>query len=321
MDVETGYDFDDILLIPHCGNVNTSDEVDLSYEPLDLALPIIASPMKGIVGVNLIEKLSWLGGIGILHRFYDDKEKWSQDIDYLHKYCMGYKFGFAVGMNDFIEDQIIWGIERGAKLVCLDVANGYTEAVRDRIIYLRELIDNHNPEVLLIGGNVVTFDGAEALYDAGADLVRVGIGSGALCTTRKMVGVGYPQLSALKNCLPCQAQLISDGGVRTAADIVKALACGANLVMIGTLFASCYESDNDGEIYGMASRKLQEEYFQNVRSIEGISAKVEKTQSLEDLLDQLVWNMKHAFTYLGVQDINELQVNAEFVTTGKGTLR
>lgn len=321
MDVETGYDFDDVLLVPRCGDVNTSEEVDLSYAPLDLKLPIIASPMKGIVGVDLITELSRKGGLGILHRFYDDKQLWMNDIIKLSNTCYKYNFGFAVGMNDFTDGEIIEGIGIGAKLVCLDVANGYTEAVQTKLAHLRKIIDQHYSDVWLIGGNVVTLDGAEELYDAGADLVRVGIGSGALCTTRKMVGVGYPQLSALKNCLPCQAQLISDGGVRTAADIVKALACGANLVMIGTLFASCYESDNDGEIYGMASRKLQEEYFQNVRSIEGISAKVEKTQSLEDLLDQLVWNMKHAFTYLGVQDINELQVNAEFVTTGKGTLR
>lgn len=326
MKVIKGYDFDDVLLVPCQSKVNSRDEIDLSfnYKDLHLTVPIIASPMKGIVGTEIIKKLSELGGIGILHRFYEDKNKWFEDIKFLHNECSNW--GFSIGMNGFHGREIFGGLYAGASIICIDVANGYTDAVARKVEEVRSLIEKCGVCTLLMAGNVVTYyGGVLSLINAGADIIRVGIGSGGLCTTRNMTGVGYPQLSAVDECnrpfYRNNYKIASDGGIRNASDIVKALACGADLVMIGSLFASCYESENSGIIYGMASQKIQEEYFHNVKSVEGIEKEVEKIQPLEKLINDLTWNMKSAYTYMNAKNTVELQKNAKFITVGKGTLK
>ena len=163
-------------------------------------------------------------------------------------------------------------------------------------------------------GNVVTARGFDALSDAGADIVRVGIGNGSLCTTTKVTGVGMPQLSAISDCVKSEnfyretlpVYLAADGGIRYAGDIVKALAFGADVVMIGSLFGSTFESAHKGVIRGMASKTLQEDYYHTVKSIEGIEKAQPKTISVEDLMEQLSWGIKSAMTYLNASTIYDL---------------
>src|SRR4030067_440148 len=332
--MQKGLDFDDVLIKPVPSTVNSRDDVDLSVDLgiLKLKIPIIASPMKGIVSPELIIRLSELGGIGILHRFYDDYNEWAHIIvSKLEKEAEN--FGAAVGLNNKFYPEVL---ASGAKIICIDIANGYI----DSILKYAETIANHittcNYKCLLMAGNVATSEGASDLFNVGVNLVRVGIGSGQLCTTRNVTGVGIPQITAIQHCYQTLFNyskaptfvneklewefprhnnrfLVADGGTRNSGDIVKALAAGADVVMLGSLLGKTKESAHNGTIYGMASRRLQEEYFSGVKSVGGIEKEAEKTHTLEELIDEISWGIKSACTYLNARNINELRKNAEFI--------
>lgn len=323
INMERGYDFDDLLLVPIASSIDSRKDVSLAvkFSHLNLDIPIAVSPMKGIVGKELIVEMSKLGGIGILHRFYDDdKDLFMSDLQYIYDNSKDGNFGMSVKLDSNFEMR--FGFAMGAKILCIDVANGYLDLVKRYVDRVRNYRDKEAYKTLIMAGNVVTPEGVLGLYDAGADLVRVGIGSGQLCTTRNYTGVGYPQLSAIKNCskrLP--GKIVADGGIRNSGDAVKALACGANLLLIGSLFGRTNESAHNGIIYGMASRKLQEEYYHSVKSVEGMEKKVEKDTSLKDFLDEFTWGMKSAFTYLNARNISELRENANFIEVGTGSIK
>ena len=311
-----GLEFDDVLLIPQPSTINSRDEVDISVKLSDfltLEVPIVASPMKGITGVDMIEQMNNLGGIGILHRFYDSNTIFNKDLNYLEDKVVN--FGVAIGLND-------WGkanrsLEAGAKIICVDVANGYLENVQEFVSLIKNRINDGGFESLIMAGNVCEWQGAIRLQGAGADIIRIGIGTGHLCTTRTVTGVGVPQLTALQNAKLSTSKLIADGGIRTSGDAVKSFVFGADLVMLGTLLASTYASSNNGIIYGMASRKLQGEYYHVTKSVEGISKQVEKPyQSLKDFIDEFVYGIKSACTYLDANNLSELK-SVEYIEVNK----
>jgi IMP dehydrogenase len=177
--------------------------------------------------------MSKLGGIGILHKFYEDTKVWEQDIISLR----GINFGAAVGLNEDKKSQI--AINSGAKILCIDVANGYLESVLNFTLRTADYIAKGNFGTFLMVGNVVTADGAQNLRMAGADMVRVGIGSGNLCTTRNVTGVGMPQLTALSLTSSINIRdhyygeydtiIVADGGIRNSGDAVKAFVFGADV--------------------------------------------------------------------------------------------
>lgn len=320
MKITQGYELDDLLLVPQPSQVNSREDVDLSVhiKNFSLSIPIIASPMKGIVGIELIEKIGELGGIGILHRFYNDPVERMKDLDTLADH--GCKFGVAVGLNDDFYKE---AIEEGASIILVDVANGYLESVYNFTGKIYDFISKYaftgiNDDCLLMAGTVATSEGARRLADAGADLVRVGLGSGQLCTTRKNTGIGVYQATALDDCSYVDVGIVADGGIKNSGDAVKALALGADMVMIGSLFANCFESDHNGKIAGMASKEFQEQYYGEVKkSVEGIQKDAVKQVSLEDMLKEFTWNMRSGFTYCNAQHIQALQIKAEFITRGE----
>jgi len=320
-----GYDFDDLLLIPQPSKVNSRTEVSLevNFPNMKLDFPIVASPMKGIVGKELIVGMSQLGGIGILHRFHPDFDSLRDDMQFLYDNCRDGNFGMSVKMGSNIEMRL--GFSMGAKIICIDVANGYLESVLKYVDSVREYRDKEGYKTLIMAGNVVTKQGTANLIDAGVDIVRVGIGSGQLCTTRNYTGVGCPQLTAIEECVIvtsiAQRHCIADGGIRNSGDAVKALAKGADLIMMGSLFASVYESAHNGIIYGMASRRLQEEYFSSVKSVEGLEKEVDKTVSLKDFIDEFTWGIRSACTYMNARNLDELRTNATFIEVGDGSIK
>lgn len=336
MNLKQGYDLEDLLLVPVQSSIDSREMVDLSMSIGDLKfeIPIIASPMSGIVGVEIIKKLGRLGGIGILHRFYNDITERIIDLEILEESATD--FGVAVGLNDmFYKD----ALSSGASIICIDVANGYLSSVLKFVSEISEYIERHGYNSLIMAGNVATYSGARLLFNEGAILIRTGIGSGQLCTTRNETGVGIPQATAIYDCSHAMINnlirgehwiqskelnpwyTVADGGIKNSGDGVKALACGADLLMIGSLFASCFESDNDGEILGMASKEFQEQFYGEVKkSVEGTKKKVEKTIALEKFLDKFTWNMKSGFTYCNSKNINELHKNAEFILTGSESI-
>lgn len=337
------YDYDDLLLIPTPSKVNSREDVDISIELskfLKLKIPIIASPMIGIVNPQLIVKLSHLGGIGILHRWYEDISDWKFDIYEISKTCTNW--GFSIGLSGDLDYE--YPLDMGAKVICIDVANGYLESVKKRVLEIYNFIYDNNYDCLIMSGNVVTDIGALDLAGNGTDLIRVGIGSGGLCTTRNVTGVGLPQLTAINECAKIKSRtyfkykeedkvvvtdekiapryIVADGGIKNSGDAVKAFAVGADLVMLGSLLGNVYESSHNGTIYGMASRRHQEEYYHTTKSVEGIERAITKTVPLEDFIKDFTYGIKSAFTYLNVSSIEELHNNEPFFAeVGNGTLK
>lgn len=319
MKVYKGYDFDDLLLIPRPSKVNSRRDVCLGTrlgKDIKLSIPIIASPMKGIISPELIIEMDRLGGVGIMHRFSTDYTALKETLAHISMTCRNW--GVAIGLGDVDELDVL---KAQPKIVCIDVANGNLEAVINWVKVVKDVINQVAPRTLIMTGNVATYDSARNLANAGVDMIRVGIGSGALCTTRNITGVGVPQLSAINNCKDVDAIVVADGGIRNSGDVVKALAMGADVIMLGTTLARTYESANNGIIYGGASRKLQEEYYHSVKSVEGLEKEVKKDISLADLISEYTWGMRSAFTYLNAGNIKELQKNAQWVETGTGSIK
>lgn len=312
------YDYDDLGILPIPSSVNSRDEVDISVNVLNrftLKFPVFASPMRAIVDAEFGKKFADLGGLCILHRFYDTKDEWYLEAEKISEAKL---FGLSIGMNDY--KVAIDFLKFSPHVLLLDVANSYPQAALDFCKSLRKLIDKESPSTLLMTGNVATCDGTENLYKAGADLIRCGIGGGSLCSTRNKTAIAVPQLSAIMDCSKSDAFIVCDGGIRNSGDAVKAFVAGSDAIMIGGILAQTYESPCDGLAFGMASRKLQDLRQSQVKSVEGIEKFIEKKMSLKDFVDEFSWGIKSAGTYLNARNIQEMRNNAEFIKLGRGTL-
>jgi IMP dehydrogenase len=174
-------------------------------------------------------------------------------------------------------------------------------------------------------GNVATREGADLLVESGATYIRVGIGSGGLCSTRNVTGIGVPQLTAIEDVNLSRYRndfrLVADGGIHNSGNAVKAFAVGADYVMLGSLLAQAYEAEHEGKIRGMASRSLQEEHHGVVKSVEGIERTVEKTRPLTELIEEFIMGIRSACTYLNCANYSMIKYNSRFISTGKGTLK
>ena len=308
MKIKKTYDRSSVYMLPHPSNVNHRDEVDLSVDlgTFQLKIPIIISPMKGIVNPELCLKIDEWGGIGILHRFVSDEE-FITNISIVQ----GTKFGVAVGMND---NRYKFALDVGANILCIDVANGY---LTDLLMFCEEVSAyayEHKYQTLIMAGNVITLEGAVNLVASGVNLVRVGIGTGGLCSTRQQTKIGQGHFTTLQDVRPLiDCAIVSDGGIKTAGDVILDLASGADLCMIGSLFGQTMESDNeDGKVYGMASERLQQEYYNYVKSIEGKEVELKKTISFDNFMERFIYSMRSSMTYQGAHNIQELKDNVEF---------
>ena len=249
------------------------------------------------------------------------------------------RVGASIGTGTVNYDRAAALHAEGVDVLVVDTAHGHSKNVLDMVSYLSK----NFPDTIVVGGNVVTAQGAEALYKAGADVVKVGVGSGSICTTRVVSGVGVPQIFALQDCTQVAKRhkktLIADGGISYSGDITKALAMGAHSVMLGSLLAGCKESPGEMVIYqgrryktyrGMGSLAAMKEgskerYGQkNIRREdelvpEGIEARVTFKGSLKDVVHQLLGGVRAGMGYLGASSIDQLQKNAQFIQiTGNG---
>jgi IMP dehydrogenase len=245
------------------------------------------------------------------------------------------RVGAAVGTGPENEERAAALIEAGVDVIVVDTAHGHSKGVLDRVAWIKKKY----PEVQVIGGNIATAEGAQALADAGADAVKVGIGPGSICTTRVVAGVGVPQISAVlaaaeglgKKGIP----LISDGGVRYSGDVAKAIAAGANAVMIGSMFAGTEEAPGEVELFqgrsyksyrGMGSlgamaqaQGSKDRYFQDTTTEldklvpEGIEGRVPYKGALSAIVHQLVGGLRACMGYTGCKSIDELRTRPRFV--------
>jgi len=299
-----GLTFDDVLLRPQKGVLESRSHADISVPSLNLYLPFISAPMPSVASRELIRNLSNMGGRGVIHRMHRSED------DLINEFEAGTNIGdvnpwVAIGLDHNVE----YMIERQPQMryFVLDIAHAHSEAAMERVNNLKSRLKD---KIFLIAGNVATWKGAAALESAGADAIKVGIGPGSVCTTRQVTGFGVPQLEAIDAVasVGIQIPIIADGGIRNSGDIVKALAAGADAVMIGSLFARSIEAGTTSH-YGCASKQVNGHH-----APEGIEQKIEgDRESLEAIVKRLAWGIRSGVSYGGATSLTELRENAEWI--------
>jgi len=311
-------DYNDIYLLPRDGMSRISSRSQVTLKGKDGMYPFISSPMKGISGAKLVIEMGKNNCWGILHRFSSYAYRVLQ-IAEISK--TNVPFGVAIGMAETEEDFKYeldiakCAVKAGAQIICLDVANGYLPQFYDRGRRLRNLF----PYIRLMSGNVITVEGSDYLNECGFDMIRVGIGGGSNCATRMVTGVGRNQLPALKECSRTGAMIVSDGGITVPANAVKSFVFGADYCMMGTALANSIEAENDGFLYGMASKENHILNDKTIKSIEGFTTEIDNSKKLplKEILNQFIWGVRSACTYLDCHSIQELSYKPRIVSVNE----
>ncbi len=236
-----GLTFDDVLLVPGYADFSRSD-IDLTTKltkKITLIAPFVSAPMDTVTDSKLAIALARLGGIGIIHRNLTIPEQAHHVKEVKSKNLLA---SAAIGASKGYEDRVKALVEAGVDVIVIDSAHGFTKTMMEAVRFIKSQYKN----VEVIAGNVATFEGAKGLVDAGADALRVGMGPGAICTTRVISGMGVPQLTAIMETVraakPKGIPVIADGGIKYSGDMVKAFAAGASAAMMGSYFASALEA-------------------------------------------------------------------------------
>jgi IMP dehydrogenase len=344
--------FDDVLIVPKFNTIESRKDVNLStWVGLNLNLPIISANMDTVTGSEMAKAMRSCGAVGALHRF-DIRDK--RIYEYRSVY-LGLDDAFvSIGVSD-VEYGIAEDLYKaGARLFIIDVAHGASKQVADQMVRLK----NKYPDTFVMVGNFATGDSyKEFVKYAGMhpDAVKVGIGPGSMCTTRIKTGCGFPQLSAIKSIsyeLGNTTKLVADGGMRTPGDIAKALAAGADAVMLGGMLAGTDETPGDlvyakyhemvdysnagtakvvghiglgtgKKVYrGSASAESYKDQGKDEswRAAEGDSTLIDPKGPVRAILRDIEGSLRSALTYVGARNLMEFRENAEFVEISGNTL-
>lgn len=333
IDTDIKLDFSDVLIQPKTSSLDSRADVSvertfkLKHAGWEWSgIPIIAANMDTTGTMEMAESLDRLFLLTALHKHYS--------IDELGEFFQGpvnhesafYSMGVSVNdFNKLFEYQTRYGVPH---MVCVDVANGYTTQFLDGVERLRKEL----PDTFIMAGNVVTPEKTEDVIRSGADCVKVGIGPGSVCTTRKMTGVGYPQLSAIMECAAAahgvDGLVCGDGGCVQAGDIVKAFGAGADFVMLGGMLAGTDETpgeitnkpDGTGrkykEFYGMSSKKANDAYaggLNGYRAAEGKEVLVPYRGPVTPIVEEILGGVRSAMTYIGAKKLKELTKRTKFI--------
>ena len=314
--LKTALTYDDIQLVPSYSAVKTRTSVDLSCKiskNYTINIPIVASPMDTVCGYDMAIRLHKLGGVGCVHRF-NTIEQQANIVTKLSKTIDNKKFPImvAIGVQEEDKDRALECVIRGANVFIIDVAHGDHSNVVSMIKWCKENLPDH---VDIIAGNIATSDSAIRLQEAGADGLRVGIGGGSLCTTRIKTGFGVPNVTCLEEILKvAEVPIMADGGIRTSGDIAKALAVGADCVMLGSLLAGTQESP--GKIIergntllkryrGSASLETKTTHGQAERNVEGESTTIPFKGGAKFIINGLIDGVRSACSYAGANSLSE----------------
>ena len=319
------FTYDDILLVPSYNHWESRKVVDISMRcktgKLALDLPLMTANMDSITEVDMANFIGAKGGIGVLHRYMS-----IEDNIRMFKDCRHPAF-VSIGCTDKDLERAGALRDAGADLFCIDVAHAHAKYIGRTLKQVREIIGD---EACIMAGNVATYAGADYLASCGADLVKVGIGGGSVCTTRIKTGFGVPNLTAIKNCARADRSVVADGGIRYAGDLVKALAFGADFVMVGSMLAGTRptpgpvisKNDNAGKtikvkIYrGMASGDVQKDYHGGIaewKTAEGVSTEVPYREDEDEIIADIIGGLRSGLTYGGAATIRELQRKLDFI--------
>lgn len=249
--------FDDILLLPGYAE-DSREKINLTTQltrKITLTIPLVSSPMDTVTESNLAIALAKIGGIGIIHRNLAIKDQ-AREVRKVKQ--QKFLTGAAIGTNNGFEERVKALIKEAVDVLVIDSAHGFAKPVIEALKFIKR----YYPKQQVIAGNIATAEGAKALIEAGADGLRVGMGAGAICTTRVISGMGVPQITAiLETARAARKQgipIIADGGIKYSGDMVKALAAGASTVMMGSLFASCLESP--GKIVSLKKEQVPKRF-------------------------------------------------------------
>lgn len=312
--------FDDVLLIPSYNHHESRRIVDISSRDrlgkLELKLPVMSSNMDTITESKMANFMHSKGGIGVLHRFLSVED----NIREFHA-CLGPVF-VSIGCTPAEIERAQALRDAGADYFCVDVAHAHAKYVGKTLKTLRQLLKDR----CIMAGNVATYAGADYLASCGADIIKTGIGGGSVCSTRIKTGFGVPMLTSIQDCARADRSIVADGGIRTSGDIVKALAFGADFVMIGGMLAGT--EPTPGEVItkadgsrvkryrGMASQEAQENFLGQMhewKTAEGVATEVAYKENQEAIIADIVGGLRSGLTYAGADNISELQRKLNYV--------
>ncbi len=314
--------YDDVLLMPQKSDVRSRRDPDLSSpltRKVTLQKPFISANMDTITEWEMALSMDRLGAFGIVHRFMSIAEQCHQ-IGRLKEEGAKH-IGASVGVNVEGRERATALVQAGANVLTIDIAHGHSLAMIDILKWMKDSF----PEVEVIAGNVASPQACLDLIEAGADAIKVGIGPGSMCTTRVITGCGVPQLTAVALCAEITREhsvpLIADGGIKTSGDVVKALAAGAQTVMLGSILAGTIETP--GEITGgrkryrgMASREAQNIWRGGVpegMAPEGESTLVPIKGHIDTVIHELAGGLRSGMSYLNAKQISEMSEQALFL--------
>lgn len=328
-------DFKDVLIRPKRSTLTSRQDVDIHREFVFRnshntyrGIPIIASNMDTTGTMAMAQSLASFSLSAALHKHYSADELATYFLSLQASGIAASSAFYSMGISQLEYEKFTAVMARthdALEYLCIDVANGYTEGFINFVKKVRKAY----PQLTIMAGNVVTGDITEELILAGADIVKVGIGPGSVCTTRKMTGVGYPQLSAVIECADAAhglgGQICADGGCSVPGDLAKAFGGGADFVMLGGMLAGHDECagdliERDGKkfkrFYGMSSRTAMEKYAGGVaeyRAAEGKEVLVEYRGAVADTLQDILGGVRSACTYVGAHKLKELTKRTTFI--------
>ena len=328
--------FDDVLLLPKYSNVlpSKTDIIINLTKNISLKVPFLTSAMDTVTESNMAIAVAKEGGMGVIHRNLNIKKQ-SIEVKKVKKKKL--IVGAAIGTNQEDLDRARSLISNGVDLVVIDTAHGHSE----KVLKILSKIKKITKKIPICVGNIATGEAAKKLYNSGADIIKVGIGPGSICTTRMVAGIGVPQISAImeikKALYKKNIKIISDGGIKFSGDIAKALAAGADAIMMGSIFAGTYESPGkkfkyNGKFYkqyrgmgsigamsaGSANRYFQKNFKDKSKFVpEGVEGRVEYKGKVSKIIYQLQGGLRSSMGYIGAKNLKDINKKAKFVKITK----
>ena len=324
--------YDDILLVPGSSRIESRSDIQLVSKLgnpgnpdgiITIPNPICIAPMEFISSTEMLCNIEQLGGMGFIHRFQDLDKKISQYED-VKSISGGERIGIAIGPSEINLDSVNKIIKSRCRIILIDIPFSHTSHAVDCVKKLRALVPSY---IHIMIGNTSSVDSYLELMSAGADSVRIGIGGGAACTTRTATGFGVPVLGSVMDIYSHVEDddvngIVADGGVKSNGDIVKALAAGASVVMMGSLFAGYDES---GERFrGLASEEMQLDNF-NVEDrakmhVEGVSGIVDARGPARVGIQRMINDIKSGLSYVGADNLDLFRYRVKFIKVSPQSL-
>ena len=328
--------FDDVLLVPKYSNILPSEaniKTNLSKK-IKLAVPFLSSAMDTVTESKMSIAIARAGGLGVIHRNMSIKKQ-RHELSKVKKINLLSGAAIGTGKEDLIRAKNL--IDEGVDLLVIDTAHGHSQKVLETLAKIKKYANKAS----ICVGNIATGEAAKKLYNEGAEIVKVGIGPGSICTTRMIAGIGVPQITAImdvkKSLKNKKIKIISDGGIKFSGDAAKALAAGADAIMMGSIFAGTDESPGKKFRIGKKTYKLyrgmgsigamsagsSNRYFQKKQKDrskyvpEGVEGRVEYKGSVSKIIYQLQGGLRSSMGYIGAKNIQQIKKNAKLIKITK----